>query len=107
MTQLRRALIIVWLIIAAACGAAAAAPLVIRPATIQKLVPVCEARAKNSGCIACGMTTGFIAIADGRWDEAQEANQAAIPLFAAFAANFGVALAYSIRKLRSGGIKWD
>jgi hypothetical protein len=107
MAQLRSAVIIVWLIIAAVCGAAVAAPLVMGPATVQSLVPVCEARAKNTSCPACGLTTAFIAIAHGSWGEAQEANRGAIPLFAGFAVNFGAAAAYLIRKLRSGGIKWD
>ena len=107
MTQLRRAFIIVWLIIAAVCGAAVSAPLVIDSTKLQRVMPVCEARAKNISCPACGITTGFIAIAGGEWDEAQEANRAAIPLFAGFVANFAAAMMYSIRKLRSGGIKWD
>jgi hypothetical protein len=105
--QLRSALIIVWFIVAIVCGAAAAAPLVMDTAKLQNALPVCEARAKNGRCAACGLTTGFIAISDGRWDEAQESNRAAIPLFGGFIANFVAALAYSIRKLRSGGIKWD
>jgi hypothetical protein len=103
--ELRRALFAVWLIIAAACGATAAAPLLVNAATLQGLFPTCEARVRNSRCVACGMTTGFIAISDGRWADARQANTASIPLYGGFVMNFLAAVAYSIQKLGSGGTK--
>ena len=103
MKQLRPALIAVWLIIAAAGMLAAAAPLILGATTLYSVFPVCEARTRNSRCVACGMTTAFVAIGEGRWADARKANAGAIPLYAGFGVNFAAALAYSIRKLRSGG----
>ena len=103
MTQFRRALLFVWLIVSVAAGAAAAAPFIVPASALQSVFPACEARARNSTCPACGLTTGFIAISGGHWDEAQQANAAAIPIFALFAANFAAALTHAARKLRTGG----
>jgi hypothetical protein len=101
--ELRRAVLAVWLILAAAGGAIAAAPFFINASTLQGLFPTCEARLRNSQCAACGMTTGFIAISDGRWTDARQANAGAIPLFGGSVMNLMVAVAYSVRKIRSGG----
>jgi Protein of unknown function (DUF2752) len=103
--ELRRALLAVWLIMATVCGATAAAPFVVNASALQGLFPTCEARVRNSRCVACGMTTGFIAISDGRWADARQANAASIPLYGGFLMNFMAAVAYSIRKLGSGGTK--
>jgi hypothetical protein len=102
MKEFRRAIVYVWLMISAAAGVTAAAPFMIPAAALQRVFPQCEARARNSACPACGLTTGFIAISDGRWDEAQQANAAAIPLLGIFAANFAAAIAYAIRKSKTG-----
>ena len=103
MSDLRRALLIVWFIGAAACGTVVALPFFAPASELQSVFPVCEARQRNSSCVACGLTTAFISIADGRWDDAQRANAAATPLFAGFLTNFAAAVAYTVRKLRSGG----
>ena len=102
MKEFRQAIIYVWLTVALAGGVATAAPFIAPAAALSNLFPQCAARARNTTCPACGLTTGFIAISDGRWDEAQKANAATIPLFTIFAANFMAALAYTVRKLKSG-----
>ena len=103
MNELRRAVLWVWLIVAVAGGATTTAPFIVSAPALQSIFPVCEAKQKNSTCPACGLTTGFIAISDGRWDDAQRSNAASIPLFAGFAANFAAALMYTVRKFRFGG----
>jgi hypothetical protein len=102
MKQFRSALVYVWLIVAAIGGVAAAAPFIVPATTLHNVFPPCEARARNSTCPACGLTTGFVAISGGYWDDARQANAAAIPLFALLAANFSAALGYSVRKLKTG-----
>jgi hypothetical protein len=103
MSDIRRGLLIVWLMVALLCGAIVAAPFIAPPAVLAGITPQCEARARNSSCPACGLTTGFIAISAGRWREAQQANAGAVPLFWAFSANFAAALVYCILRLRCGG----
>ncbi len=102
MKEFCRALLFVWLIVSAAAGVAAAAPFIVSETTLHSVFPECEARARNSTCPACGLTTGFIAISNGRWDQAQQANAAAVPIFALFAVNFAAALTHVARKLRTG-----
>ena len=103
MNEIRRSFLWVWLIVAVICGAAAGAPFLTPAAKLQGVFPSCEARLRNRPCVACGLTTGFIAISNGEWKEAQRANAAAIPLFAGFAMNFAAAVAYTFRKYKSGG----
>ena len=100
MSEFRRAMLSVWLIVAVAGGGAAAAPFLVPEPALQNVFPACSAKQRNSSCPACGLTTGFIAISHGRWVDAQSSNAAAIPLFALFAWNLAAAAAYAIRKLR-------
>jgi hypothetical protein len=100
MNELRSAMLWVWLIVAVAGGATAAAPFVVPAPALQNVFPACSAKQRNSSCPACGLTSGFIAISHGRWNEAQTSNAAAVPLFAMLAGNFAFAAAYVIRKLR-------
>ena len=103
MNDFRKALLAVWLIVAGAGSIAVAAPLLTDASVLYTVFPMCEARARNSSCSACGMTTAFVAISEGRWTDARRANAGAIPLYAGFSVNFAAALVYTIRKLKSGG----
>src|SRR5688500_16168445 len=69
MKQFRRAIVLVWLIVSVGAGVTTAAPFFVPANKLYSVFPQCEARARGSACPACGLTTGFIAISDGRWDE--------------------------------------
>jgi hypothetical protein len=64
-----------------------AAPLAVPEPEIARWIPPCEAKLRGASCIACGLTTGFYAIAGGDIRRAAEANRAAPWLFAGFAVN--------------------
>ncbi len=99
--QLRTALLISWLIVAAVLGSAAAAPFLLSPARIASLTPVCEWKARyHRECLLCGMTTGFILISQGRFGEAERRNRGSVPLYAAFCANALAAGAVIVRLRR-------
>jgi hypothetical protein len=72
--QLRKALLIAWLIVSAA----------IVPVLAASLAPRCESKARyGRECVLCGMTTNFILISEGRMNDAVGRNRASIPLWAA------------------------
>jgi len=93
--QLRRALLIAWLIVSAAIVPLLAAPFVLPPGTIQSLAPRCAWKTRyGRECVLCGMTTSFILISEGRLNEAASRNRGSIPLYAALIWNECMALWY-------------
>ncbi len=86
-SEVKAALRWVWLIVTLATSSAAAMPFFAGAPAIARVVPVCSSKAAGGRCLLCGATTGFIHIAHGEWRDAEQANDLAIPLFAAFALN--------------------
>jgi hypothetical protein len=66
--DVRRAFVSAWLIISCLAGAAVLAPFLASAETLHSVFPVCAAKQADSSCIACGLTTGFIATAHGQWE---------------------------------------
>lgn len=99
--QVRRALLITWLILSAAIFPILAAPFALPPRTIFSLAPRCEWKARyGRECVLCGMTTGFILISEGRLSDAVGRNRASIPLYAALVWNECIAFWYVWGELR-------
>jgi hypothetical protein len=98
--QLRTALCIAWLAVSAAVCGVLLAPLVLPPATLYALAPVCQWKAKyNRECALCGMTASFVAISGGDFHTAARRNKGSIPLYLALATNQCVALCFTLGKL--------
>jgi len=94
--QLRKALLIAWLIVSAAIVPVLAAPFVVPPGTILSLAPRCAWKTRyGRECVLCGMTTGFILISEGRLNDAVGRNRASIPLYAALFWNECMAFWYA------------
>ena len=94
--QLRKALLIAWLIVSAAIVPVLAAPFVVPPGTILSLAPRCASKTRyGRECVLCGMTTGFILISEGRWNDAVGRNRASILLYAALFWNECMAFWYA------------
>src|SRR5690242_6751861 len=103
MTDIHRALRIVWVVLSLAILGILASPFVLGRERASLLAPVCEWKAKyGRECPFCGMTTSFLSISEGRFREAGRANRAGIPLYVLFVSNEICALALVRRK---GGIK--
>ena len=99
--QVRKALLISWLIVSAAIVPVLAAPFVLPPRTISSLTPRCEWKARyGRECVLCGMTTSFILISEGRLNDAVGHNRASIPLYAALFWNQCMAFWYVWAGLR-------
>jgi hypothetical protein len=89
--DLKAALRIVWIAIGSVVLATLLAPWILTPAQIAAVTPKCEWKARyGTECILCGMTTAFIAIAHGRFSEAERSNRGSIPLYAGFVLNEGL-----------------
>lgn len=102
--DVRTALRIVWMTISLAVLFMLAAPFLLGGQRISRLLPPCEWKVRyHRECSFCGMTTGFLAISDGRLEEARRANAGSIPLYSAFLLNELLA-ACSLRQ-RKGGTK--
>ena len=92
---------VVWLIASLVILLILAAPFVFGSTQVQRLAPVCQSRVHNGKpCAFCGMTTGFLAISEGRLQDAGRANHAAIPLYAVFVMNEIAVLVF----VRKGGL---
>lgn len=105
MTHLRRdlnvAVRVVWLIVSVVILLILASPFVLGPDRVAKLAPVCQSKLRDgTPCSFCGMTTSFLAISEGRFDEAGRANRGGIPLYALFIMNEIGILVF----LRKGGL---
>lgn len=108
--QLRTALALAWLALSVAVGGVLLAPLVLSPATVYALAPVCQWKAKyHRECVLCGMTGSFVAISRGDFQTAARRNRGSIPLYLALVANQGAALCFVLGKLgrRAASRGWE
>lgn len=93
--QLKRALLIVWLVVSAVTFLTLLLPFVLPEATISRITPECEWKAKyQKSCVLCGMTGGFIHISRGEFTQASASNRFSPYLFAFFGFNQLLVLAY-------------
>jgi hypothetical protein len=84
----RTAARVVWLVVSTVVLAILLAPFLLSDSAVADLSPVCESKARGGPpCPLCGMTAAFLLISDGRFEEAQQANRASVPLYAAFVLN--------------------
>ncbi len=64
--------------------------------------PLCTAiSTHNTECSACGLTRGFTAISEGRFDEAQSFNEYSAAVFSIFFVNTSIFLVFGIIKIKS------
>ncbi len=92
---------LVWVIVSFAILLVLAAPFVLGAERVARLTPVCESKARyGRPCAFCGMTTSFLAISDGRIEDARRSNRGAIPLYALFVVNEVCAFVF----VRKGGL---
>lgn len=95
-----KALAIVWVVVSLGAIAVLALPFLVRPATIQARLPVCESIARDGvPCPACGLTRGFLALSEGDVTRARAANPAAPLLYGMFALN-GVLFLLAVPRLK-------
>ena len=86
--DLRPALRIVWLVVSVIILATLAATFALGRERLGHLLPPCEWKVKyQRECPFCGMTTSFLDISEGQFDNAQRANHAGIPLYLLFMTN--------------------
>ena len=96
----KRSFLIVWAVLSLAILATLTAPFVFGRERLAYLVPACEWKSKyGRECPACGMTTSFMDISEGRFSDASRANHAGIPLYLLFLSNEVFALGFARRKV--------
>ena len=99
MRDLALSLKIVWAALSLALLMILAAPFALGRERVAHLAPLCESKARyGRPCAFCGMTTSFLDISDGRFDQAGRANGAGIPLYGLFLSNELGALLFFGRK---------
>src|SRR5579884_3662862 len=85
--ELQISMRVVWLIVSAAILSILLLPFA-GAAGVAKITPVCQSKARlGRPCAFCGMTTGFLAISEGRFGDAGRANRGSIPLYGTFVLN--------------------
>ena len=91
--EVRQSLRIVWFVVSFIFLVALAAPFALGRDRIAQLLPPCEWKVKyHRECAFCGMTTAFLDISHGQFNDAERANHAGIPLYLLFVSNeLGVA----------------
>lgn len=90
--QLRQAIVIVWLILSS-CGMVTLLIAQLVPSqTIMQMSAYC--RSHHDDCPFCGMTRGFVLIADGNLEAAASVNRGALPLYVMLLANASLATCY-------------
>lgn len=93
--QLKRALLIVWLVVSAVTFLTISLPFVLPEAAISRITPACEWKIKyQKSCVLCGMTSGFIHISRGEFNRASASNRFSPFLFALFGFNQLLVLVY-------------
>ena len=93
--QLKRALLIVWLIVSTITLLTIFLPFVLPESTISRITPDCEWKVKyQKSCALCGMTSGFIHVARGAFSRASASNRFSPFLFAFFSLNQLFVLVY-------------
>ncbi|MGI8745669.1 MAG: DUF2752 domain-containing protein [Bryobacteraceae bacterium] len=88
MREVRLAITLSWIAASLVTISTVIAPYVLSAGQIARITPQCERKAAyGQECFFCGMTTGFIEIAQGRFKEAEASNRGAIPLYGGFVCN--------------------
>lgn len=101
--DLRAALLAAWLALSAAAGVAALAALAAPEQAVLEAAARCETPGgHHSACALCGMTHAFLALREGRFREAGEANAASLLLFPLLALNEALAGIVCIGRMRRG-----
>ncbi len=102
-SDLRAALLLVWLAASIALGAAAAAALILPERTVLAAAAQCSAHGSaGEKCALCGMTHAFLAMRRGDLREAKRANAASVLLFPALAANEALMVFVLASRMRRG-----
>jgi hypothetical protein len=97
---------VAWLVISAVVLVILFAPFLLSDSVITSLSPVCESKARGGpACSLCGMTTAFLLISDGRFDEAHQVNRASVPLYSGFILNELFAFLF-LGSISKGGRLW-
>lgn len=100
MREVRLGLALSWVVASVVTSATVIAPSVFSTQQLDRMTPRCERKALyGRECAFCGMTSGFIDIAHGRFDAARRSNRGAIPLYAGFVGN-GLALPIALWRAR-------
>ena len=87
-SDVKKALLIVWVTVSCTLGGAAIVPLVVSHPAMVRLAPRCEAKSRyGRECFLCGMTTAFLEIAHGEFAAAEAANRASVPAYFGFLSN--------------------
>ncbi|GEM_PF-1431805 len=95
--QLNLALYISWLILSCIIFLILIMPFILPTAAILKITPKCEWKIKyNKPCPACGMTTSFLYISEGKFNQAIVSNHNSITLYILFLLNELIFLIISI-----------
>tara|TARA_R110002072_G_scaffold235697_1_gene393306 strand:+ start:20789 stop:21112 length:324 start_codon:yes stop_codon:yes gene_type:complete len=88
-SDLKKALYIVWGIIAVMGQVLVLIPFIIDEKVLLKSTPVCTASLSGEGsCLFCGLTRGFIALSKGMIEEALLWNKFSLLIFLFFLINF-------------------
>lgn len=94
--QIKKALLISWIAISALLLPTIAVPAFLPARVILSGAALVSADHAGNGCSMCGMTRAFIAITQGKLEQALQLNRRSIWLYAAIAANETFVLAYLI-----------
>jgi hypothetical protein len=87
-SEVRLSFFVAWMVICVVVLGVLLAPIILPSATIRRLEPQCEWKARyDKECPMCGMTTSFILICRGKFKQASAANRASIPLFSILVVN--------------------
>ena len=86
--QLQFSLFVVWIIISAVVLVTLVIPFVLSSDTVHTIMPKCESKQKyGKECPLCGMTTSFIYISKGRFQQAHLSNSFSCYLYSLFVIN--------------------
>lgn len=104
--EFRKALYWSWLIVSVPLLAAITLPLIAPETMIDSVTPRCFWKTRFGWeCPACGLTTAFIHIGQGKWLNATNSNKGSIPLYWAFVLNSVLSARSLIRLLRSKHVR--
>ena len=77
-----------WLVVSLGIFLILAAPFALGSENVARLAPVCESKARyGRPCAFCGMTTSFLDISEGRFQDAGRSNRGGLPLYLLFLSN--------------------
>jgi hypothetical protein len=98
--QLKKAGLIVWLILSAFVGGILLSPHIFSAKKIEKISAYLSLpRSRIHECTLCGITSGFLLISSGDFWKANSANRGALPLYLTFVLNEVLALGYLWRTI--------